>query len=86
MKFFIHAQNAPEGQGTFTYLNGKVEGDPAVLEAANRIKVVQRTPHQGHQPMDWTDGELVGQTIQQAMSEVHGGPFRISVDHEDEPE
>jgi hypothetical protein len=35
--------------------------------------------------MDWKDGELVGQAVQQAMSEVHGGPLRISVDHDDEP-
>lgn len=45
MKFFIHAQNAPEGQGTVIYLDGKLEGDPAVLRAARTIKVVQRSPH-----------------------------------------
>jgi hypothetical protein len=82
MKFFIQADHAPPGKGSVVYLNGKVEGDQAVIEEAKTIKTVRRSPHHGVEPMDWSDGELAGQALQTAMSRVRGGPLRISVDED----
>jgi hypothetical protein len=82
MKFFIQADHAPPGKGSVVYLDGKLEGDPAVLEEAKTIKTVRRSPHHGEEPMDWSDGELAGQALQTAMGHAYGGPLRISVDED----